>query len=605
MEQLPTLKVELKNRAFTRTIKPAGIKPTVIRYSHGVDGGPQQALIRGEANPMGLLDLFLTLRGSIQITDGAADPVWWGYFHALTIYDGKMRYSFTLDEMSNSINLLFLLQSINQSNSSVGQSTSTGFSSDATSVADYGTKQLRLRGKNGSLAAAQAQRTGELAVRKIPQITIDILDSEVDEPYCELDCRGWSQTLEWQFFTNTSGNAAGFEQNNVTTSEVGQSLGRAHPAQTTIRFTSNKIIENTAARWAIGVGSYVYFTGTTAGTNDKAWLLTTQIAAGANYYVTPTTVATQAVGASIVTHDVGTKIYQTFTLSSANPFYAVGIDIRCAKDGAPTDNITVKLYSDSGSLTPGVLLATGTILNSEVPSYKGYKTATLNTQPLLSFGTVYGIELSRSGSEGLDCFSIGVDTAVSYSASGSLRLWTGATLNTWVARPVNASLIFKVAGQVETTTQMQSVITACGQFITATDIDTASGQIVTPYADGTQSGLTIMRNLLAFGSSNSKRMLWKITPDRRAFIYEEPASGSATDLMVDRRGVITAKAGTFLAAHKCPYGQNVEVSSLVLAQLPSTKVFLDEVEYTVADNSLRVVKAKNFRSVFDITGIKT
>lgn len=78
------------------------------------------------------------------------------------------------------------------------------------------------------------------------------------------------------------------------------------------------------------------------------------------------------------------------------------------------------------------------------------------------------------------------------------------------------------AGNTETTAQIVAIIANMGQFITAVDIETASGIYSAQARDGDRKGWEEIDDLLKSGTVNNLRLLAEVTDQRRLRIYEEP-----------------------------------------------------------------------------------
>lgn len=597
---MPTnLTVTVTDRTLTRRLVLADVTLEVISYSFASISGPKQCKIKALGTEQALRNLFNALRGEVQILDSGGEAVWWGCLWSVTINNGAIKHGRTLDGMSTSINIVYLLQSINQTYSGAGSQATTGFSTDTAAAAEYGTIQKRIRGSNGSALAATARQSRELSNRKQPQRMLGTADG--GEVYAEIVCKGWFDTLDWKYYTNSSGNAAGIEENAVITSEVAQVMGRQHPASEYITLVSNNRLTQSPAYWSLALGDYVYFTSAGAGSNI-AWRITVVNGAGGDYTVTPTTVPNAGPGGGIITIDIGTKIYQTFTVTTA--FSAAAIDIRCRKKNSPTDNITVKLYTDSGA-TPNVLQATGTITNTEVASYMSWATAVLDSVIALAPGT-YGIEISRSGSSSLNCFDIGVDTGLNYSG-GVLKLYAGTTLG-WLARNgnggVNADLIFRVAGVVETTSQINSAVTGAGEFVATTIIENTAGLLTVPYQDGTLTVKQVVNNLLEYGTSSGYRLLAKVNIDRKLVIYQEADYNTSADVLLNTDGIPRRVDGSIIPSYKCPYAVWVRFEPLEFLGNAEKYIFIEEAEYDARTDRWRIVRVKDRASELDLTRLK-
>lgn len=594
--------VEIRDRTFARTVKTGGVKFTVESISREADGGSKMARVRADGSLEALNKLLLHLRTELVVRDAMSVETWFGCLWQVEIYKGKIKYGLTLDGFANSINVVYTQQTINQQFSGAGSAAETGFSSDTASITDYGTFEKRIRSGNLSSTAAQAERAKELANRAKPQSIGITATTGGDAVYAVITAWGWKKTLGVRFYENDTGNAAGFESNSVLTSEAAQELGQGENF-TSIQFIANSEILATGAdsgRLNIATSSYFFVSDTVS--NNKTWTVTsTPAGPGSNALVTPTNVANEAAGTANIIQ-VGTKIWQTFELSTDNPFYAAAVDIRSHRGNA-TDDLVISIYSVSGGL-PDSLLATGTITNAELPANSlGWVTAVLSSTTLISFGTIYGILIERSSGSFTSgtAFGIGVDTALSYTR-GSMQLYTDAT-NGWKSRPVNADLIFKVSGLVETTTQIDTVVSSVGEFFSDVQIDNASGLRTLPYRDGTETAEQVVRQLQAAGTSNNKRLLSKVDRvgnGRVLVLFEEPSSTSAAAFRLRDDGLLYTLGGELIPPHTLPCGQWATVDDLVLAQAPSNQVFIDEVEWSPQRGTFRIVRTRDRASEFEI-----
>jgi len=602
MNVTPELTLELTDRTLSRVIDLSAFSVSIETYGASTDGGFKNARIRVEGPELALQNLLIYLRGGVKIFAADDEPVWLGCLWSVIVYSSKIKYGLTLDGMANKINLIYLQQTINQQFSGAGTQAETGFTSNSTSISEYGTFEKRIRAGNLSSVAASAELAKNLANLANPISVGTTVDRGSKKAYAILNCKGWIETMSLRYYTNDTGNSAGFERNDTVTSEVLQLLGFGQAAKTSVAFTASDFIEDTSAGMLLGTAPpFNYFFVEGSASNNKAWQVVTSTEPGRKVTVTPTNVATEAAGASVVIKHVGQKIFQTFQLSTNNPFYVAAVDIRLQKNGVPGDNVIVSLYTVTGG-TPDTLLATGTITPAEIPTYMSWVTAVMGTQAQVSFGSVYGIQISR-GTVGTDSFLVGVDTGLNYAA-GTMTLYTNSTLG-WVSRPTNADLIFRVSGVVETTTQISSVVSSVGEFITGTIIDDTSGLRTLPYRDGTETGRQIIYDLARAGTTANKRLLTKINSARQLVVYQEPTSGSADDFILGEDGKLYGIDYTSpKPAHKLPYGQWAVIHALELAQVPTTRVFIDEVEYNVKNNELRIVRTRDRGNELEITELQ-
>ncbi len=599
------LTVSITARDLSRVLIFPDLRFEVQRYGFQIEGGPKQATIRVYGPELALRSLRSGIRGAVDIWDELNNRAWWGCLWSMTIHTGTLVYGWTLDEMANSVNISYLKQSVNQQYSGSGTQVDTGFLADAASVAEYGTFEKTLRGGNGSAAAATGRQALELANRKLPQQIFGV-STATDEGYADLVCRGWIETLDHRYYTNNTGAAAGIESNEVLTAEAMQFLGRAHPAMTTIGFgTSGDLVHLICTSGELAISelepyNYVFTTGSATAQNNDGRLVTATRSPGSDYTLGGANFVLEAPGASIVIHDAGAWIYQTFTLATNNPFDAVAVDIRIMQLGAPTDQVFVKLYSDLAG-TPDTLLAIATIDFSEIGTSMGWVTGVFATPHALTYGTTYGLLVTRTGTQNFSCYGVGVDTALSY-AGGVMTIWAGANMGL-MPRPVAADLIFKLSGSVEITTQIGSIISAEGEFVASVQVDNTTGIKTLPYQDGTLTALATIQSLAAFGTSNNRRLLYQVTPQRVLRLYEEPVYGTSADILVDSDGVARFPNQQPIPAQICPYGQWVEFAPLVFYANDDKYFFCDEAEYDALKGAWRVIRLRNRASDLDLTRI--
>lgn len=77
---------------------------------------------------------------------------------------------------------------------------------------------------------------------------------------------------------------------------------------------------------------------------------------------------------------------------------------------------------------------------------------------------------------------------------------------------------------VETTTQIGSMVTASGQFITGTDIIDVSGISISEARDGNDKAKAIIEQLLEMGVSGGRSLRCQVSKDRRLTVLQEPAN---------------------------------------------------------------------------------
>ena len=97
--------------------------------------------------------------------------------------------------------------------------------------------------------------------------------------------------------------------------------------------------------------------------------------------------------------------------------------------------------------------------------------------------------------------------------------------------------------------------------------------------------------LLAAGTSDGRRLLAEVTPQRYLSIYKEPLPGSADTYVLDLEGTWADNLGSPQEEGVLPVGKWVEIRALPAEVLATTKVtpfVVDEAEYDAASGELRI-----------------
>lgn len=371
--------VRVLQRDFSAPLNLDGLALRVVSYAFDEEGGPKQADLEVLGGREDLWELMELLRCPIEIMDEEEEVVWWGYLSRAEVHDGVMVDAAELDEMFNRLALAYTTSI--PGISTPGDRATTAWVQDDDSVNAYGTKEILLSKPQATAGEAENERDYELTQRKYPLPVTTVGTAVVDPPYGRLVCRGWWDTLAWVYF----GRAAGLEQNAETQGDV--NLGG--PTET-----------------VIGT-SHLTLNGTQAFGN-----------AGAT-----------------------TKLETSFSL--AGNMTLTDLAIRIQTNGAPADDVLLKVFSDAAGV-PNTLLATATISTGTITGTLAWVTETLDTPYAALAATTYHLEISRSGAnDAVNYYTVSVDEGLGYP-SGQFKIWNGAA---WVARAPNADLAFRVGGE--------------------------------------------------------------------------------------------------------------------------------------------------------------
>lgn len=297
---------------------------------------------------------------------------------------------------------------------------------------------------------------------------------------------------------------------------------------------------------------------------------------------------------------------QSFKNNANANWAAYKIGLRVRKEGSPVDNLRVDLcVSTLGS--PGASQAYGTVSGANVGEALEWTEFTLDTPVTLTAGSTYWIKIMRSGAVSeTDYYMIGGNDTEGYT-DGVLKLWYGTYWDTWEGQPCD--LNFRVIGAQETSSQIATIVTDIGQFFAGTDIVDASGITRNQYRYGDTTGLFEIKRLLEIGTSNNRRMLAKVTENRYLQIYEEPALWEA-DYSLDAFGSLKDQNGALVDPSDCPVGMWLRFENVIPASVDTSRlnnagfVFVEEAEYSVANNLYRIAMTRDVDILRDLFGVK-
>jgi hypothetical protein len=171
----------------------------VNTYAWHSVGGPDSASITAYGSEIALWELVNCLRCPVEIRNRHGEPVWWGYIHEVRIRVDSIEVGVSLDTMYNSVVVVYSLT--DGSTSSIGTRATTAATTNADSIADYGTKELRYSGSGMSSTDATNLRDTLLSIHKYP-IALPGETGNTQESFsATIECKGWWHTLDWQHYS--------------------------------------------------------------------------------------------------------------------------------------------------------------------------------------------------------------------------------------------------------------------------------------------------------------------------------------------------------------------------------------------------------------------
>ena len=256
-----------------------------------------------------------------------------------------------------------------------------------------------------------------------------------------------------------------------------------------------------------------------------------------------------------------TYLMQQFTVSTT-AIYTVGATVYVRKNNSPTDNLVVGIYALDGSGNPtGSALASGTYAAASLTTGGAWTRVTFGTPYTLSAGVQYGLQLSRSGAiDGTNYMRVNTDAGLGY-AGGAFKVWDTST---WAAYSTDVDMIFRIEinALLETSQQIKDLETTYGDYITYTDIITASGVSVGANRDGDTTVYDVIRELCGYGGPNDRRLRVTVTPQRVMMIEEEEDAKSYAYYM-DTSGQIMTVGESILPPYTPPVGRWIKIKDFI------------------------------------------
>jgi len=143
---------------------------------------------------------------------------------------------------------------------------------------------------------------------------------------------------------------------------------------------------------------------------------------------------------------------------------------------------------------------------------------------------------------------------------------------------------------VETTTQIANIITACGEFISGTEIKDVSGISIEPFRQGDNSALFEIESLMEIGTSSGYRLLSRVTRGREVVVSAEPALDLyKIGIYILEDGSLNNLWGNAGYASMCPVGEWAQLKNVIPGSLDfglladPTIFFVEEATYDIAN----------------------
>lgn len=372
--------------------------------------------------------------------------------------------------------------------------------------------------------------------------------------------------------TSSSGGASGLRVSEAVTTE-------GAGANVSIRSTDDHWIRNTVSGLGIfQIGEQMQVSGSVSNNGIYTVMGVSSPSDGTSALEVSQDLTVEGAGASVNVRSAS-KVGQSLQLASAAPWQAAAIRVRLRKEGAPTDRVRVALYTDSSG-APGTMLAEGFLDATVVDTNLNWHRFELDTMITLSLGTTYWVMVEREGGavDDADYYKLDINTELGYPR-GECKVY----FTTWTARVPDADLLFIVEGVQETSSQIEDILEAAGQFFAGIQIEDDSGLYSSPYRSGENTALACVTELLESGTINGLRMLAEVDEWRQVRVFEEVAMAAGINYLVRLDGTLEDSMGRVLRNCELPAGVWMKIKDAPMTDQWSLSnsgaVFVEEVNY--------------------------
>jgi TPR repeat protein len=302
----------------------------------------------------------------------------------------------------------------------------------------------------------------------------------------------------------------------------------------------------------------------------------------------------------------------SFQIGAASAWTASTLWLHIWRQGSntPIDNLEVSLRANNAG-EPGAILATSSIVGSEVPTRSEWVEFTLSTPVTLEPATTYFIYMARSGAIDANAYYM-IDTNLNNGYERGYPIYYNTNVSAWVSAAHKGDVLFKLVGGLDTTDQITTLVESCGQFYEDTIVEDASGIETIQYRNGDSTGLYEMEKLLQSGTTNGRRLLAETTPSRYLRIYEEAAkpTNPKNCYGLDADGLLYFQSGAPVDLTQCPVGMWCHLVDVIPATVDLSVIsdpslfFVDCAEYDVQKGQYTIKKTREQGDPLDQGGVE-
>lgn len=579
--------IERRGTAYEGGIQPPpdGVEFAPQTWGDEAAWGYSRAAIAATGPAERLGELLAWLGSRLRIRNALGTDVWFGYLHEVEVNFGGSIISMSLTDVHNRVCVVYTARNADGSQAR----RTTAWVEDTNSIAQYGTRELRLGADDIDDAAALALRDRTLAMYAWPAPILRA-GGQPGAPSAMLHGKGYAALLDAVYYADANGLVE------HTAAAKGEQAVGAYKTATTISFAPNDDIYDSGNGFGgLIVGDTIVVSGAANGANNGTFALV-QALAGHLETVEKGRV-TEAAGATVTvayTTKPTVGIAQTFQLpADATGWQCKKIAVRLYKRGNPTGNVVVSLHSDAGTGGPDTQLDSASIACSALSDRMAWVEFTLSAGNVnLSASTWYWIKIGRDTVTGIaDHVVVGLDETGGYSTGYGRIQYLGEG---WSIRDPGFDLPFRVTGLDDSLTIVERAI-ALSPDVAYVEAR-ATGLNVWQYREGERTAKDEADDLLALGSSSAKRLLvkWLHAPEgavRCSVVISEPSDSDDGNPVLGADGRMRQATGAPWEPGVLAAGRWVDLEFLpalngVAAQTQGQALFVERSSYNALTDTI-------------------
>ncbi len=250
-------------------------------------------------------------------------------------------------------------------------------------------------------------------------------------------------------------------------------------------------------------------------------------------------------------------VAQKVVLPSAGKLTSAMLKLK--KIGQP-GNINVDICKVNNGF-PGEVLGTATIYSEDVsPTSAGFVTGAMEKPvDLTAGGDGYFLVVKANGTSSISYYELTMDAAAGYSAGFAL-VKAG---DVWAEGDGDMPFRLYSNDMVETSQQIQSLLTAYGQFFSHVYVDVSSGVVAESFRGGDTDAKVEIEKMLDGGNLDNLRLLARVNYDRTVEVTVQPEEGLNTMVEMRDDGLLWYRTGSKVEPAFDPVGKWISLEPIL------------------------------------------